>query len=304
MEPESPVKHTADTVLSLFSILWRGLLMGLAEVVPGVSGGTMAFITGIYHELVRSLASFGPSSLRLLSQPRLFAQHHNLRFLCVLAAGMVGGALLFSQLMVFLLEHYQPVVWGFFSGVIAMSVVIIGRARALTTLLSYGAIGLVCGIALLWLPTSSAEPVLWMFFIGGIVSVCAWLLPAVSGSYMLLAMGLYPAVVAAVAEFDFRILIVLLSGCAVGLLLFSKSLAWLLRHYQEPLLALLTGLMLGSIANLWPWQQLAEVITDKWLSPAGYAAVQDSSPFTLLTAVAFVCGAVGIAQLDKYTNRS
>jgi putative membrane protein len=303
VQPETPAKDAADTTWSLFSIVWRGLLMGLAEVVPGVSGGTMAFITGIYYELVRSLASFGPSSFSLLTQPRLFAQHHNLRFLCGLAVGMIGGALLFAQVMDYLLEHYQPVVWGFFSGVIAMSVVIIGRARALLTLLSYGVVGLVCGIALLWLPTSSSEPVLWMFFIGGIISVCAWLLPAVSGSYMLLAMGLYPAVVAAIAEFDFQILAVLLSGCAVGLLLFSKSLAWLLRHYQEPLLALLTGFMLGSIANLWPWQQVAEVATDKWLSPAGYASVQGTSPFMLLTAVAFLCGAVAIAQLDKYTSR-
>ncbi len=304
MQPDPPVKVTVETAWSLFSIIWRGLLMGLAEVVPGVSGGTMAFITGIYHELVRSLASFGPSSFSLLTQPRLFAQHHNLRFLCALAVGMFCGVLLFAQLMDYLLEHYQPVVWGFFSGVIAMSVVVIGRARALLNLLSYGVVGLVCGIALLWLPTSSSEPVLWMFFIGGIISVCAWLLPAVSGSYMLLAMGLYPAVVAAVAEFDFQILIVLLSGCAVGLLLFSKSLAWLLRHYQEPLLALLTGFMLGSIANLWPWQQVAEVTTEKWLSPAGYAAVQGTSPFMLLTAVAFVCGALAIGQLDKYTNKS
>jgi len=303
MQPEPPVKDTADTAWPLFSIVWRGLLMGLAEVVPGVSGGTMAFITGIYHELVRSLASFGPSSLRLLTQPRVFAQHHNLRFLCALAVGMIGGALLFAQLMDYLLEHYQPVVWGFFSGVIAMSVVVIGRARALLTLLSYGVVGLVCGIALLWLPASSAEPVLWMFFIGGIISVCAWLLPAVSGSYMLLAMGLYPAVVAAVADFNFQVLIVLLSGCAVGLLLFSKSLAWLLRHYQEPLLALLTGFMLGSIANLWPWQQVAAVATDKWLSPVGYTEVQGASPFMLLTAVAFVCGAVAIVLLDRYTSK-
>ena len=300
MQPE----ETAKTPLSLFSIVWRGLLMGLAEVVPGVSGGTMAFITGIYHELVRSLASFGPSSLRLLSQPLAFAQQHNLRFLCALAGGMLLGVLLFAQLMNYLLEFFQPVVWGFFSGVIAMSVVIIGRDRALVTLLSYGVAGLICGIALLWLPTSNAEPALWMIFVGGVISVCAWLLPAVSGSYMLLAMGLYTTIIAAVAELDLLVLTILLSGCVVGLLLFSKSLAWLMRHHQEPLLALLTGFMLGSIANLWPWQQVAQVTADKWLSPAGYTLVQGASPYLFFTALAFVCGAVAIAQLDKFTNDS
>ncbi len=278
--------------------------MGAADIVPGVSGGTMAFITGIYHELVRSLASFGPSSLRLLAQPLVFAQQHNLRFLCALAGGMLVGVLLFAQLMSFLLVHFQPVVWGFFSGVIAMSVVIIGRARAPVTLLSYGVVGLVCGIALLWLPTTNTEPALWMIFVGGIVSVCAWLLPAVSGSYMLLAMGLYTTIIAAVAELDLLILMILMSGCAVGLLLFSKSLAWLLRHHQEPLLALLTGFMLGSIANLWPWQQVAQLTADKWLSPAAYAIEQGTSPHIFITAVAFACGAVAIGQLDKYTINS
>jgi putative membrane protein len=299
-----PPEEHAKTPLSLFSIVWRGLLMGLAEVVPGVSGGTMAFITGIYHELVRSLASFGPSSLRLLTQPLAFAQQHNLRFLCALAGGMLVGVLLFAQLMSFLLAHFQPVVWGFFSGVIAMSVVIIGRARAPVTLLSYGVVGLVCGIALLWLPTTNTEPALWMIFVGGIVSVCAWLLPAVSGSYMLLAMGLYTTIIGAVAELDLLVLTILISGCAVGLLLFSKSLAWLLRHHQEPLLALLTGFMLGSIANLWPWQQVAQLTADKWLSPAAYAIEQGTSPHIFITAVAFACGAVAIGQLDKYTINS
>ncbi|XOV82047.1 MAG: DUF368 domain-containing protein [bacterium] len=288
--------------LPLISIGWRGLLMGLAEVVPGVSGGTMAFITGIYYELVRSLASFGPGSVVLLTQPLVFARHHNLRFLTALAAGMLAGVLLFAQLMDYLLANYQPVVWGFFSGVIAMSVFVIGRNRAPGTLLTYGVVGLVCGIGLLWLPVATAQPALWMFFIGGLIAVCAWLLPAVSGSYMLLAMGLYPAVIDAVAQFDVQVLTVLISGCALGLLLFSKSLAWLLRHHQEPLLALLTGFMLGSLANLWPWQQVAEVASDKWLLPAGYAVVQGASPYVLFTAGAFACGVVAIGQLDKFTS--
>lgn len=276
--------------------------MGLAEVVPGVSGGTMAFITGIYHELVRSLASFGPSSVRLLNQPLVFARHHNLRFLTALAAGMLAGVLLFAQLMDYLLEHLQPVVWGFFSGVIAMSVVIIGRQRAFATLLSFGGPGLMCGAALLWLPVAHTEPQLWMMFVGGVIAVCAWLLPAVSGSYMLLAMGLYAPVIAALAAFDVVTLAVLLSGCAIGLLLFSRTLAWLLQHHQEPLLALLTGFMLGSIANLWPWQQVAQAATDKWLWPADYAALVGAPSFLGYTLVAFACGAVAIALLDKYTN--
>lgn len=284
------------------SILLRGMLMGLAEVVPGVSGGTMAFITGIYYELVASLASFGPRSIALLLKPVEFAKVHNLRFLSLLGLGMLVGVLIFAQLMNYLLQHFQPVVWGFFSGVIAMSVFLIGHQRAPSTMWRFGSLGFVLGVALLWLPMSQAEPQLFVIFIGGAIAVCAWLLPAVSGSYMLLALGLYAPVIAAVADVNVVVIVTLLSGCAVGLLLFSKSLAWLLENYQEPLLALLTGFMLGSIANLWPWQQAAVSAPEKWLLPATYAQTQAGASFLVLTLMAFVMGGAALWLLHRVTN--
>ncbi len=287
---------------STLGIVLRGMLMGLAEVVPGVSGGTMAFITGIYHELITSLASFGPRSIGLLLKPVEFAKVHNLRFLSLLGVGMLVGVVVFAQLMSYLLQYFQPVVWGFFSGVIAMSVFLIGRQLRGLIMWQFGSLGFVLGLALLWLPLSQAEPQLFVFFIGGAIAVCAWLLPAVSGSYMLLALGLYAPVITAVADFNILVVATLLSGCAVGLLLFSKSLAWLLHHYQEPLLALLTGFMLGSIANLWPWQQAAVSAPEKWLLPATYVQNQGASAFLLLTCVAFVCGVVALWLLHRVTN--
>ncbi len=115
-------------------VVLRGMLMGLAEVVPGVSGGTMAFITGIYQELVATLATFGPRSVTLLIKPRAFYEAHNLRFLFALGLGMGAGILMFAQVMHYLLNAYQPLVWAFFSGVIVMSAWVIGRPREVKAL--------------------------------------------------------------------------------------------------------------------------------------------------------------------------
>lgn len=278
----------------------RGVLMGLAEVVPGVSGGTMAFISGIYPTLVAALATFGPGSLPMLARPLQFWQHHNLRFLLVLAAGMGLGILMFAQLMQFLLAHYQPLVWAFFSGVIVMSVVVIGRYRHPARLLRWGTLGLLLGLALLWLPPLQSEPSLWLIFFGGAVAVCAWLLPAVSGSYVLLALGLYAPVIDALASFNLAVLACLAAGCALGLLLFAKALAWLLRHYSEALLSLLTGFMLGSVPKLWPWQAPSiDGLGIEFLSPQGYFSLLGVPAYGELAPVIFTLGGIALWLLSR-----
>ncbi len=239
---------------SLPGIVGRGLIMGIAEVVPGVSGGTIAFVTGIYEDLVNSLARFGPGSVVMLSEPKQFWAHHNLRFLLSLAAGMALGIVSFARLMHYLLANFEPVVWGFFCGVILMSVFVIGRVRAADALLVWGPLGFIAGVSLLLLPVGTSQTGLFHVFAGGAVAVCAWLLPAVSGSYVLLAFGLYESIIGAIAGFDLITLGTLALGCATGIILFARLLAWLMRHYTEQLLSLLTGFMLGAVAKLWPWQ--------------------------------------------------
>lgn len=243
---------------SVPGIVGRGLIMGIAEVVPGVSGGTIAFVTGIYEDLVNSLARFGPASVVMLGEPKQFWAHHNLRFLLSLAAGMALGVVTFARLMHYLLANFEPAVWGFFCGVILMSVFIIGRVRARGALLVWGPLGFIAGISLLFLPVGPSQTGLLQVFAGGAVAVCAWLLPAVSGSYVLLALGLYESIIGAIAGFDLTTLGTLALGCATGIILFARLLAWLMRHYTEQLLSLLTGFMLGAVAKLWPWQPDAE----------------------------------------------
>ncbi len=281
------------------ALLGRGVLMGLAEVVPGVSGGTMAFITGIYHELVSTLAAFGPKSVPMLAQPMNFFRVHNLRFLLWLGAGMLLGVLLFAQVMQYLLSVYQPVVWAFFCGVIVMSAWVIGRSRVPKLLLGFLPIGLCLGLSILFVPLSLGTPSLLMVFVGGAVAVCAWLLPAVSGSYMLLVLGLYAPVIAAIAAFDVTIMAVMAAGCAVGLLLFARALNWLLHHYTEALLSFLVGFMLGSLPKLWPWQlpQQGDLLSTL-VAPSQYTA---GNPYVSAVVCAFVGGILALGLLSKYT---
>ena len=260
----------------------------------------MAFISGIYPTLVGALAAFGPGSIAMLAHPRQFWVHHNLRFLLILAAGMGLGIVLFAQLMHFLLGHYQPLVWAFFCGVIAMSVFVIGRYRSSGNLLTWGALGLMLGLSLLWLPALVSDPALWLIFIGGAVAVCAWLLPAVSGSYVLLALGLYAPVIDALAGLDLSLLAVLACGCTVGLLLFAKALAWLLRNYSEALLSLLTGFMLGSLPKLWPWQDAAGAdIGARLLVPDGYESLTGEPAHIAAATVLFMLGGYGLWLLTR-----
>ncbi len=251
------------------AVLLRGIAMGVAELVPGVSGGTIAFVTGIYEELVATLAGLQPRSLAVLYRqgPRSFWASHNLTFLLVLGTGMLAAVVLFARLLGYLLDRTPTLVWGFFFGLIAASVVHIGRYRAARALAGYGPLGAVLGLGVLELSLQSGDAPLWMFFLGGVVAVSAWLLPAVSGSFLLLALGLYEPVLRAFNAGHWLIPATLAAGCVVGLLVFSRFLHWLMRRAREPVLATLTGFMAISLVRLWPWQHAGALLT-----PGGYEA--------------------------------
>jgi putative membrane protein len=280
-----------------FARVWRGLLMGLAEVVPGVSGGTMALLTGIYRELVQALASFGVGSFALLRSPQVFINHHHLGFLTSLATGMVLGIIFFARLMKYLLANFPPPVWAFFFGVIAVSAVMVASKRSVKTLLGWGITGLGLGLAMLLVPTLGDTDSLVVVFIGGAIAVCAWILPAVSGSYMLLLLGLYERIIVAISEFDLVVLAVLGVGCIVGLMSFVRLLNVLLRGYYERTMGLLCGFMFGSTLNLWPWRVVGET-GSVWLTPAEYASL-GRPDFFLLSGLACLLGGLGLWLLAR-----
>lgn len=281
-----------DTIPPILGLVWRGLLMGLAEVVPGVSGGTIALITGIYTHLVNCLASLSFSSVRLLATPRAFYDHHRLGFLLPLIAGMALGIWLFAQLIGVLLERFEPVVWAFFFGVIATSVIVVGKNRAPKLLLTYGVIGLGASLLLTHAGQLTAQPSPLLFFFAGMIAVSAWILPAISGSYLLLILGLYEPMLNAVRQLDLVSLASLGAGCMVGLVLFIRALKWVLEHHYERLLSLLTGFLLGSVLNLWPWKWEAESRWSEFVSPSAYATLSNEPSWFGMAVVSTAVGGV------------
>ena len=231
--------------------------MGMAEAVPGVSGGTIAFISGIYDELVTSIASFSHTSARTLVRDgwRAFARRHNLGFLGVLGGGMALGLPLTLMLVVGLLESHGTYVTGFFFGLIAASVFHVGFQSSWRWLLSLGLLGALGGGLLGLTDTASVGQQTSMIFVAGALAATAWILPGLSGAFVLLILGLYEPMAKALLGADLPILATFGAGLAIGAVCFSKLLAWLLDKARHAVLAVLTGLMAGSLAQLWPWRE-------------------------------------------------
>jgi putative membrane protein len=291
-----PEPAAGRSLRAWLALMLRGMAMGVAELVPGVSGGTIAFVTGIYDELVRTLARFRLESLQLLWRDglRAFWQSHNLTFLLVLGIGMVVAVLSFARLFEYLLDHVPVLVWAFFFGLIAASVVQIGRYRQVRALLVFGLLGMVLALLVLQAGAREVEAPLWMYFVGGMVAVSAWLLPGVSGSFLLLALGLYEPVLRAINGGEWLIPLILLVGCAVGILSFARLLSWLMTRVREPMLAGLTGFMAGALPRLWPWQYDGELMT-----PQGYEAASGDASLFVAAVAMLIVGALVLWSISR-----
>lgn len=245
----------------------KGMAMGAADVVPGVSGGTVAFITGIYDELLGSLKQIGPEALVILFKQGLAPawRHVNGNFLTALFVGVLLSLLTFARVVTFCLEHYPLLVWGFFSGLILASVIQLYRHE---TQWEWGnLVPFVCGVAFV-VAIAIAKPAQlpghnWVLFLGGFVAICAMILPGISGSFILLLVGLYPVFLAAINEFNIIALACFGAGCACGLLVFSRVLSWLLASFRRTTLATLLGFLVGSLYVTWPWKVVTEFVTNR-----------------------------------------
>lgn len=245
----------------------KGMAMGAADVVPGVSGGTIAFISGIYQELIDAIRALNLAALRTLMRGELaqFWAQINGNFLLVLLVGIVSSIASLAQLISYLLAQYPLLIWSFFFGLIIASAIYIYRGQRFSTRQEWLAmvVGAGCALAVAFAPTLQLEPSLPVIFGAGAVAICAMILPGVSGSFMLLIMGLYPTLIAAVADVNFAVLATFVAGCVFGLLSFSRFLSWLLHHYYATTLALLTGFLVGSLAVVWPWKRALTTTVDR-----------------------------------------
>ena len=248
--------------LSSAGIFLRGLLMGAADIVPGVSGGTVAFITGIYDQLLDSLRAVDLAFLGKLSRLDITGawQHINGRFLLALLLGIATSIFSLAQLVSWVLEHHPVPLWAFFFGLILASAAVLLRevdnwsAPKVLCLLSAGAVAVCIALS----PVMSLEMGLAGVFLAGFLAVCAMILPGISGSFILVLLGMYSTTLVALKSLDLVFILVFVIGAGCGLLCFSRLLHWLLQRFHQGTMAVLTGFLFGSLLVVWPWKRVLE----------------------------------------------
>ncbi|MBM6551339.1 DUF368 domain-containing protein [Marinomonas ostreistagni] len=245
-------------------IYLSGVLMGAADIVPGVSGGTIAFIVGIYDRLIAALSGVNKDSIMMLFKGQFKAlwQHFDGTFLVILLAGIATSIFSIASLMTELMHTYPVWLWSFFFGLILASAVVLilaipkFHARHLGMLV----IGVLIGASLSMLVPTQVGINWLMVFCAGMIAICAMILPGISGSFILLMLGMYGYVIGAIKDLNLAVIVIFAMGALLGLLSFSKLLHWLLQHAKQVTLALLTGIMLGALTKVWPWKEALSVI--------------------------------------------
>ncbi|MEJ6068385.1 DUF368 domain-containing protein, partial [Psychrobacter sp. 16-Bac2893] len=246
----------------LLGVYVRGLAMGAADIVPGVSGGTIALIAGIYERLINALSSVGPKLWQVFRQEGgmkgLIAvwRQVDATFLLFLLMGIATSLATLAGVIKHLLDNQPLMIWSFFFGLVIATVFLLlseikrwNIGRALLFLL-----GVASAVIISSLPLMNTTPSLPYLFVAGAIAICAMILPGISGSFILLLMGAYDTVLEAVHTLNFAIIFTLVAGMATGLLLFTRMLKWLLSRYYQATLALLIGFIAGSLVKVWPWK--------------------------------------------------
>lgn len=287
--------------------------MGAADVVPGVSGGTVAFITGIYEELIQSIKSIDLDAIKLLLRFRIaeFWKLINGNFLITLVAGIFVSLMSLSKLMLYLLDYHPISIWSFFFGLILISTPLILRDVKKWNIATVGSF--ILGVVLAYWITivSPAETPSNLFFIFccGAIAICAMILPGISGAFILLLLGKYEYMITALTEFNIPVILVFVVGCVLGLLGFSHFLNWILKNYRYATLALLAGFMLGSLNKVWPWKEVVAYrlnsageqvpAFDRSIAPWDYLAKTGQDPQVLKAILFAMLGIILVIGIEK-----
>lgn len=254
----------------------KGLAMGAADVVPGVSGGTIAFISGIYEELITTIHNLDLGFFKIWKKEGFSKawKHYNLSFLLALFSGVLISILSLAKLITWLLEFYPIAVWSFFFGLVIASILYVGKQISKWRLVVV--LALIIATVLSYLVTI-AEPIgspdsIWFLFLAGFIAIIAMILPGISGAFILLLMGAYTTVIGIITQLTEGIstldtnlilnslgkILIFGLGAIVGLKLFSKVLNWLFKHHKNLILAVLTGFMIGALNKIWPWKEVLQ----------------------------------------------
>ncbi|MFH6605066.1 DUF368 domain-containing protein [Maribacter algicola] len=269
-------------LLQHFYILLKGMAMGIAELVPGVSGGTIAFVAGIYEEFIGTINNVNLKTLQVWREEgfKSFWNALNGNFLVVLLLGMAISILSFTRLIKWLLENEPIALWSFFFGLVLASVAVVAKNIKKWTVPVIGLllVGAIFAYFITSLPPSTNSASLPYIFFSGALAICAMVLPGISGSFILVLLGSYKTVIDAIDEKDFKILITMALGIIFGILSFARLLKWMFDHYKNITLAILTGFILGSLNKIWPWKRILEtktigkktIIIDENVSPFAF----------------------------------
>lgn len=287
--------------------------MGAANVIPGVSGGTIALITGIYERLIDAIKSFDHKVLALLlkRQFKLAWQAVDGTFLSAVLLGVAISIVSLAKLLEYLLQHHELLTMAFFFGLILLSVYFVGK-----TVRQWGGLsivmlvlGTIVAVAIAMLAPATENASFFYVFLCGIVAICSMILPGLSGSFVLIIMGNYALILGAIGRADMSVLLPLLLGCGFGLVAFSHILSWVFKHFHDATLALMTGFILGSLAIIWPWKNTLIETIQREGKPAkevvsGYEwffpSLMDANNW--LAILLAVAGGISIYLMEKFAR--
>jgi len=297
--------------LQYFIITLKGMAMGVAELVPGVSGGTIAFVAGIYEEFISSINNVNLSTFRILRKEGLkpFWKALNGNFLVALFLGMAISIFSLSKLIAWLLENHPIPVWSFFFGLVLASVIFVAKAIKkwnITTILLF-ILGTALAFYITTLPPSANTDSIPFLFLSGAVAVCAMVLPGISGSFILVLLGSYKTILDALNDKDLKIVITVTLGAIFGILSFARLLKWMFAKHKDITLAVLTGFILGSLNKIWPWKKILETRTigkkiihiDENISPFSF----EGDHQLIFAVIAAIIGFSLIFMLEKVASK-
>lgn len=300
------------------AITLKGCAMGAADVVPGVSGGTIAFISGIYEELIGSIKSIDLEAIKLLLSLRFreFWSRVNGNFLLAVVCGVAISIVSLAKLMTYLLTNHPIMIWSFFFGlIIASSILVFKEVKQFNAL---SLISIVAGIAFAYTITTMSPAQTpddwWFIMLCGAVAICAMILPGVSGSFILLLMGKYLYILGALSSFEMTTIALFGGGALIGIVSFSHLLSWLLKSFHTATISLLAGFMIGSLNKVWPWKEVVtttlnshgEIIplVERNITPIQFELISGEPSMVLWAVVMAVCGFLTIYIIEKLGARN
>lgn len=297
-------------------IYFKGMGMGGADVVPGVSGGTIAFITGIYEKLLDSIKAVDIEAVKLLFSLKLlpFWNKINGSFLLPLVLGIATSFLSLAKLIIYLMDNHPIPLWSFFFGLIIISAILVLRVvnKWNIAVVIAALVGILVAYLITEATPAETPEASWFIFISGAIAVCAMILPGISGSFILLILGKYEYMMSALKDLDILPVGIFIAGCVTGLLSFSRLISWLFKKYHDLAIAVLSGFMIGSLNKVWPWKipvkfrinsdgEQVAYITENVL-PGEYMRHTGTEPQVLLAVMFVAVGIFVVVLIEKVAN--